>query len=290
MTKALLTILLLFMVQMYGTEIFSFEEITILYEIKDKKIAQQLAPILYHNLVRFQKSIGHYTILPVTIQILENGKEPISEQKIIEFSDAFYNPETQIIFIRNPKLASRYSRLQEIMLHEYIHHFIFHHFPQAPLWFHEGMAVYFSEGITYQRKLHFVKDNILGNSLPLKEMTHQYPKSPIRWQSFYSKSALAIQYMVTQKNESFYRLWENTERTKDFNQAFINSFLMTPEQFYIYFENYANEHFRLELLLASSTIIWAFLPILFFIGLVRRKKQEKEMETHWKEQESYERI
>lgn len=283
--------LILFICSIGGfSESFSYEEITIIYQKGNQKIARQLAPPFYRNIVRFQKKIGLYTIVPVTVQILADDAEIDSKQGIIEFSDAFYNRKKQIIFVKNPKIARRFTRLQEILLHEYIHHFIDFHYPNAPLWFHEGMAVYFSDGISYQRKLHFVKDKILGNSLPLKEMTHKYPENSIQWQSFYAKSALAVQFLLTHKKEEFYQLWEQASRTNDFNRSFLNAFFMSTQDFSHHFENYANKHFRIELLLASSTIIWALFPILFFIGLFRRRKQEKEIQTRWEEQEFYERI
>jgi hypothetical protein len=267
------------------SEVLSYEEITIHYEAGDVKIAKQIAPPFYRNIVRFQKEIGLYTVLPVTVQLLEKEEIRYKENSIIEFSNAFYSFKEKTIFVKNPKQASRYARLQEILLHEYIHHFIYNHYPNAPLWFHEGMAVYFTEGITYQRKIHFIKDKVIRNSLPLKEMTNMYPESSIRWQSFYSKSALAIQYLLTYHKEAFYHFWDYAAKTNNFNQAFLNSFFMTQEQFSNHFETYANEHFRIELLLGSSTILWALFPLLFFVGIWRRKKQAKEIEKHWEEQE-----
>lgn len=263
----------------------NYEEINIKCPHRNIKFANELGRILYENIETFQKRIGSYPDLPVKIIIAKDNEEYANftskNKGIIQFSEAVYNFRNKTIYARNPKNLKNITRLHTILLHEYIHHFVHHHWKNAPLWFHEGMAVYFSEDLSYERELNFIKDFILGNSLPLKKMKFIYPDQMIKWESFYAKSALAIKYIDTKKKKEFYDLWDISEFDKNFDSAFLKSFYFTTNDFSNFFEEYAKTHFRGEMLLASSTIIWAFFPLIFLIGLIRRKIKNRRIEKNW---------
>ena len=237
----------------------------------------------------FQRRIGQYPQLPVNITIAKNDKnyqELIGKSSsIIEFSQACYQGKNQTIFIRNPRDLKNNSQLRKIILHEYIHHFVRYYISKPPLWFNEGMAVYFSNDLTYQREINFVKNYLLGNSRKLEHMKSKYPENRIEWESFYAKSALAVKYLYNEKKGGFYDFWENVGKTKNFEIAFINSFFFTPDEFSRNFEQYSKTHFKIELLLASSGIVWGLFPFIFFIALWRRKIRNKKIEAKWAKNE-----
>jgi len=119
-------------------------------------------------------------------------------------------------------------------------------------------------------------------------MKYVYPNQMIKWESFYAKSALAIKYIYTKKRAEFYKLWDNSEFEEDFDAAFLKAFYFTTDDFSNFFEEYAKTHFRGEMLLASSTIIWAFFPLIFIIGIIRRKFRNKKIENKWNENDELE--
>ena len=146
------------------------------------------------------------------------------------------------------------------------------------------MAVYFSNDLSYNRELNFIKNYILGNSLTLEQMKFRYPKNRIEWEAFYAKSALAVKYLFVKKRPEFYNLWDNAFPTKNFDRVFLKSFYFTPKDFSNFFEEYSKTHFRAEILLASTGIIWGILPLIFIIGVIRRKIRNRRMKREWEQE------
>ncbi len=257
----------------------TFDNIYLEYHEADGRIAAVLGKRLADDIGDFQKKIGQYPELETHIIIAANHEEYrtfLQEgMEIQEFSQALYRRSTNTIYIRNPRDNLRYDTLSKILLHEYIHSFVYHYFSNAPLWFHEGMAVYFSEDFSHNRELGLVRDYLFGNTLPLSRMRDSYPGNRIEWEAFYAKSALAVRYLFQNKPSQFYQLWQAAKPYSKFNGAFLRNFKYTPLDFSIYFEEYCKTHFRSEIILALSGMIWLLFPFLFIIGYLRRRQKSK---------------
>ena len=233
----------------------------------------------------FQKKIGSYLDVPVNVVIAPDSKVYDSWTKqqsaIMEHSLGFYNRRNRTIFLKNPKHLKNVSNIRKLLLHEYIHHFVGSFWKVLPLWFNEGMAVYFSNDMRIEREMNFVKNYVLGNSLPLEKMKNKYPENMIEWESFYAKSGLAVKYLYSKKKKSFYRLWDKAESTGDFERAFLNSFFMTTRTFSDQFEDYSKTHFKVSILLASTGLIWGVLPLILIVGVIRKKIKNKKTVESW---------
>jgi len=262
-----------------------YENITIESAPKDINFAQKIIREFASDIEKFQRKIGLYPDIPVKIYIAEDQKDYLSiinkNMKIMEFSQGFYSSKTNTIYIRNPQKIRGFIKIRKLVLHEYIHLFINYYWKNPPLWFHEGMAVYFSDDLSYDRELNFIKNYILGNSLCLEEMKFRYPKNRIEWESFYAKSALAVKYLFAKKRQEFYTLWDNALPSRDFDKIFLQSFYFTTKDFSNFFEEYSKTHFRAGILLASTGIIWGILPLIFIIGVIRRKIRERRIKKVW---------
>jgi hypothetical protein len=116
-------------------------------------------------------------------------------------------------------------------------------------------------------------------------MKFSYPKNRIEWESFYAKSGLAVKYLYLKKRVEFYRFWDLSKTDPNFDSAFFKAFLMSTNQFSTYFENYAKSHFRVEILLASTGIIWSLLPLILIIGVIRKKIINRKRLKMWEEEE-----
>jgi len=258
---------------------------TIYFQAQHEKFAYLILDNLEKDIDKFQRKIGQYPDLPLTIYLTENEAEYKqrcgNSQAILEFSQACYSPRQKAIILRSVDDLRDYSQLRQIILHEYIHHFVHAKIANPPLWFNEGMAVYFSGGLTYKRELNFAKNYILGNSSSLNQMRKGYPENRIEWESYYAKSALAVKYLSGKEGKKFFRFWENISKTGEFDSTFLQSFYFTSREFSTFFEQYAKQHFRLELFLASSGIIWAFLPLVFLLGVLRRKIRDRGVMKNW---------
>jgi len=283
-----LLILLILVPVLYSSE-QTFENITVYGEQKDIEIIHQLISQLDMDIRNFQRSIGTYLDSKISISIAEDNAEyqkwTKGNGKIIEFSNAFYNRNSDTIYLRHPSQLKSLVALRRILLHEYIHHFVGKFWRNPPLWFNEGMSVYFTGDLGFERELNFAKNYVMGNSRSLEMMKYRYPRNQIEWESFYAKSALAVKYLY-QKRQEFYRLWDNSRPQGDFEPAFRRSFLMTTRDFSIIFEEYARTHFRAELLLASTGMIWSLLPLILIIGVIRKNIRNRKKIKAWEKEEN----
>ncbi len=229
--------------------------------------------------------MGSYLDVPVNVVMAADNKvyDGWTQQHsaILEHSSGFYSRRNRTIFLKNPKYLRNIPNIRKLLLHEYIHHFVGSFWKDPPLWFNEGMAVYFSYDMGIERELNFAKNYILGNSLSLEQMKKNYPKNMIEWESFYAKSGLAVKYLYSNKRRSFYQLWDKAGSTGNFERAFLNSFFMTTRTFSDQFEDYSKTHFRAEILMASTGLIWGVLPLILIVGVIRKKIKNKKTVESW---------
>lgn len=287
--KFIFLILLLFITTsaFFATE-QTFENITLSGKQKDIEIIHKVLRQFDVDIRNFQRSIGSYLDSKINIKIASNKQEYSAWTKgngnVIEFSQAFYNRNNDTIFLRHPSELKSLTALQRILFHEYIHHFVGKFWQNPPLWFNEGMAVYFTGDLGFEREMNFAKNYVMGNSRSLEMMKLRYPRNQIEWESFYAKSGLAVKYLY-QKKQEFYRLWDNSKPNGDFESAFRKSFLMTTRDFSIIFEEYAKTHFRAELLLASTGMIWSILPLVLIAGVISKKIKNRRKVKEWEKEE-----
>jgi hypothetical protein len=285
--KIKLSFLLLLFFTFSAAEKTTFENINIYSE--QPEFAEDLAKNLSQDIFDFQKKIGKYPEFPINIYIAADKKQFqkwVGENSgIIEHSQAFYNSKSKAIFARNLSEIRSVSRMRKLLLHEYIHAFVRQYWQKGPLWFNEGLAVYFAGELDINREINFVKEYIMGKSVPLWQMKYNYPKQRINVESFYAKSGLAMKYLFNNKRSEFYHLWDRAEEGKSFESAFLLSFRYTTRDFSAFFEEYSKTHFRAEMLLASTSIIWGFFPIIFLLVIVIRKIRNRRILIKWEAEE-----
>lgn len=262
-----------------------FEELILYAEPKDTLAASRFANQLNKDIQALQKKIGSYNDVPVNIVMAANSDVysdwTHKHSAILEHSSGFYSRDQRTIFLKNPRFLKNVANIRKLLLHEYIHHFVSCYWNNPPLWFNEGMAVYFSGDMGFDRELNFAKNYVLGNSRTLAQMKLSYPKNMIEWESFYAKSGLAVKYLFTKKRRSFYLLWDKSKITDNFETAFLNSFFMTTDTFSNQFEDYAKTHFRIEVIMASTSFIWGVLPLILIVAVIRKKIKNKKTLENW---------
>jgi hypothetical protein len=270
-------------------DVYKINNITVNYLNTQPQFVKDLVSRFSGNILNFQKKLGTYPELPIKIIIAADRKDyqhyAISKAKIIEFSQAFYKNGT--IYLRNPADLQNFKQVHQILLHEYIHHFVHYYFRSAPLWFHEGMAVYFSNDMNFDREFNFMRNHFLGTSLTLNEMRRSYPSNKAQWQAFYSKAGLAVKYLATKEKKHFIGFWDNAKPKSSFLNIFTKSFYYTPTEFSAKFQKYSKTHLIYGLLIAFSSLIWLVLPFILLLGWFRKYLRGKKTQKEW-EAEQYE--
>ncbi len=267
------------------TDIRQFDQITLIAAEKDMKAGMYLAELLTDRIDQFQIKMGLFPEFRYTIHIAANDKEyqrfTGNAGGIIEFSDAFYSRKDQTAYVRNPADLHSLDKTITILMHEYIHAFVFRYFRNAPLWFHEGMAVYFTEGLPYERFLSFIQLYVFGDMPSLNDMTDHYPKNPVEWEAFYMKSAYAIDYMLKTNPRQFFRFWDSALPVRDFDRSMLVGFQASKERIGARFDEYLRSKVRLEMLVGVSIIIWTLMPFLAIIAWIRKKFVNRKIHREW---------
>ncbi len=271
---------------------FDVDEIRVEASADDSTAAWQLAHHLAQDAVAVQRKLGVYPSYPLTLVVASDNAQyqdlVKSAAPIIEFSEAAYQFSSRRMIVRNPRDVKQYSRLRSIVLHEYIHSLVHYLWADAPLWFHEGMAVYFSGGLTSRRELNFMSNYAAGNYLPLQQMTKNYPESQLAWESLYAYSALAVKYLATRHKKRWFAFFARGASGESFYTSFRQSFYFTAQGFSHQFEAYAQSHFRMGMIFAVSALLWACIPLILVIGAIRRKFIARRILLRWQREEEKE--
>lgn len=232
------------------------------YQVYGNYIANNLE----NRIEALQTKLGVYPDKKLLIRIAPSQKV-YSEwagggRGIVENSEAFYRVAEQTMYIRSPRHINGTKQAEDIYLHEYIHFLTGLSFPDAPLWFQEGMAVYFSGQYQWQQEVGYSWDFLWGSRLPLKDMRRDYPENRMLWSQFYAKSAQVVRFMQSERKEAFERLWDRAGEKERFAKAFRLSFYQSLSAFEEQYEITHKRQIWVQILLAYTSILWGLLPFI----------------------------
>lgn len=253
-----------------------------LYSNKEARAADHtLSHALAGKIGDLQMSFGVYPEAKVAIYIVYGADEykllSSGKAAIVEFSDAFYSGNERAIYARSKDQVL--DNHLKILVHEYIHWYIEELFTAAPLWFHEGMATYFSQQLGYERYLIYLKESLINPHSDLFRMGYRYPEHREDWPRFYLSSAMAVRYMQDRYPLQWQRFWESVARDKrsgkrsTFSTCFVNSYQMSLWDFHKKFGIYSKRQGYFYLIVALNSLIFAILPFAMFA--IARKRRHR---------------
>lgn len=289
----LLFILLLLSSSVYAIEWQenSYRGIVVYSAPKDTAYAGIMISGLQNKIDTFQMKLGVYPNKQLIIRILPNREEykklTSGKGKIVESSEAFYSPKEQVIYVRSPDQIPA-QRYDAVLMHEYIHWFLDEVLHNAPLWFHEGMAYYYSGQYGFQSYYEFTRYLFMGYRLSLTDMNYNYPSDRSYWNMFYLTSAFAVKHMETRYNEQWQRFWdyvnyihsasvsEKNNRT-DFYQAFYLAFKKSIFAFSRDYNKVLKRYAWQFPLVGINAIIFAVLPFIVLASWLKQRRKLKAM-------------
>lgn len=244
---------------------------------EDEALAQEVMEHLPKLIGQFQMDIGVYPKYKARIYLSHNQQDfknlVATFGGITEHSNAFYSRQDSVIYIKSFLELGNKENFYQILHHEYIHSFIDYHLKDAPLWFHEGMAIHFSKQFSTNMVYALGLDYLSGDIPKIKQMEHHYPEETANLTTFYAKSAMAVEYLYKKDNLAFSEIFTSNPY---FNIAFNQSFGFSKEKFYDEFERDFQEKIILNAIYSLGTFVGLIFPIIFIWGwilrVVRRKK------------------
>ncbi|MBN2829817.1 MAG: hypothetical protein JXR56_05815 [Candidatus Cloacimonetes bacterium] len=299
MYKYLLCLLFLFLSTLYAESNFNQikgDSVIIQYKPEQVELARYLTSVMDRQISVFQKKLGVYPDSQVTVTLSPSEEwyreRTEGRKEIVKKAQAYFDSSNKTIIIRDPGSQRGISGLRTVFMHEYIHYFIDSYIAGAPLWFHEGMAVYFSGGYGINHEILFAWGYLFGRRPALMEMVSGYPDSQNSWEMFYAVSALAVKTMYKEYKPEFYRFWYTAETVKQqtggkvqFGQLFRKNFFMTVSQFDTYFGTQQKRVFIGQSSALTATFIGPLMAIILVLAFIRKKRDNRRLSKQWTEEE-----
>ena len=252
---------------------------------KDVRFIDLIKDELSDRIVKFQFEIKSFPDIDIVINVAPDkatynnwvrGKE-----KVFENSSAFTNLKTYEIFIKNPTQFYDNRKFINVLLHEYIHIFVDYHFTDAPLWFHEGMANYFSEKQTLNQTFNYVRNNAFNKNYLLIKYAYRYPEQKANIEPYYFQATLIIKRTYEDKMKNFINLFYYAEEHSRFSDAFLAAFGKSQEEFLRNFEKEMNNFFKTHFYIGIMLLTWSLFPIFLIIAKIKQNRRTKKLLEKW---------
>jgi hypothetical protein len=258
---------------------------------KDTSYAMLVVKKLHQRINAFQMQLGVYPTRTLDLKIVPSRQEykriTYGKGKLVESSEAFYSPHDRVIYVRSPEQVSQMI-YDALLMHEYIHWFLDETLDNVPLWFHEGMAMYYSGQFGFQTYYDFSRYRFMGYKLSLSGMAYNYPSDKSYWSMFYLTSVFAVNSMATKYHAKWLDFWDmvsyHYNRTvpggnvrSDFTQTFYASYKMSLFAFSRDFDKTIKRYGWQFPLIGINAIIFSLLPFVVLAGWLRSRKKLKAM-------------
>jgi hypothetical protein len=254
---------------------------------KDSAYAGLVVRSLQSRISSFQMKLGVYPVTPLEIRILPNRNAyknfTAGKGRIVENSEAFYSPAERIIYVRSPEQVSTlvYS---DVLMHEYIHWFLDETLDNVPLWFHEGMAMYYSGQFGFSTYYNFTRLRFLGFRLSLNDMLNDYPQDKNYWDMFYLTSVFAVQHLDAHRHDDWLAFWNlvgyNYSRPSqgktlksDFIRVFNISFRQSLYAFSREFDAVQKRYDWQFPFVGVNALILSLLPLVLILAWLRSRRR-----------------
>ena len=251
---------------------------------KDIKYIDIIKNELSEKIIELQFELMSFKDIPIQINIAPDrvtydkwvNKNHIFNESIIGFADLTTNE----IFIKNPTLL-KHNGLIPLLLHEYIHIFINDHWEDVPLWFHEGMALYFSDKMSRVYSLQYLSKNAFHSEYLLLKYAYKYPDNKANLDSYYFQAGLIMRKTFEDKKHKLLNMMANANKFANFSECFRDSFLKSEELFLSDFGNEMDNFYKLNRYLGIMLLSWALFPIILIIAKIKQNSKNKELLSEW---------
>ena len=183
-------------------------------------------------------------------------------------------PLSRRIVIQNPKhIALAKLQLTQVLRHE-IAHVLFGQgtrkaVREIPLWFVEGIAIYFAEEWVPSRHETLLKHIFSKSILPLQELERSFPRSQTGADLAYAESQDALRWLVeTKGRDVLFALIAELHAGSNFNTAFETVVGWDLTTYYTRWRESLTERYRWASFFSNSYILWGGFGGLALLGYI----------------------
>lgn len=193
-------------------------------------------------------------------------------------------PQRKII-VKAPQLTrSTLREYRTTLRHELVHLLQSHLLPLnlTPRWFNEGLAIYYSEGLAYHRRLILSRAIFRKRLLDLMQSDHWSKYSATSADLAYAESAAAVEFLITIYGvESLTQIFRQMRQGQSFEDCLSEITQNDYADFPNLFSAYLRSRYSWLILTDLQSIFWLFLSLMVVIiyWYLRKKKQLKMAEV-----------
>jgi hypothetical protein len=268
-------------------KLFAQSEDLITVNILDKSHEKYISLItreLALQINNFQQITKSFIEIPLTINIASDFEKYYYWQKnhnaIFENSIGFTDLENNTVYLRNPETISKDKKLISLLFHQYLHLYVYYHWKDAPLWFHESVASYFSEKLTLSYFMYFIFNYTFHKDYLLIKHANEYPDENENIEPYYFQAIYLMKKLLEEQNK-IHILFENSNNENNFLQVFYQTYNKYPEEFLEEFQVQINEFYYRNINLGIIFLTWLSFPIILVIARIKLHKKNKEILEKW---------
>ncbi len=162
-----------------------------------------------------------------------------------------------------------------------------------PLWFVEGLAVHQAGEQNLARVRTLWEAAVVGEVLPLGELSRRFPTRPHEVNRAYAQSADLVEHLLRADSdpEQLARMLHRVAQGRSFEDAVLATYRVDLPTLDREWRHGLGERFRVLPLVLTGTALWGGIALLAVLAFVRRRKQHRDKLRRWGDEEAaYERA
>jgi hypothetical protein len=185
--------------------------------------------------------------------------------------------------------------MSRVLVHE-LSHVVLHRAVggrRLPLWFVEGVAVHQAGEQNMARVRTLWEAAVVGEVLPLGELSRRFPTRPHEVNRAYAQSADLVEHLLRADSdpEQLARMLRRVAQGRSFDDAVLATYRVDLATLDREWRHGLSERFRVLPLVLTGTALWGGIALLAVLAFVRRRKQHREKLRRWGDEEAaYERA
>ena len=244
----------------------------------------------------FDEIAQHYGLQPAKPFRIWIAQSPdrfksLARAPIRDWAQGFAFPLEGEMVILQPKGQGRYDELERVARHETAHlalgALIGDKAMEAPLWFHEGFAMYVSEPWTLMHRWTLLSNALFRSMIPLTSLDEAFPKEAGRAHLAYVESFSAVRGLVFDHSMTQLKtLLARLQRGEPFEQAFKTTFGISVELYALEWRDSASSGYHWLPVIGGALAVGSFFTPIFLLAHWRRRRANKARLDAWQEEES----
>jgi hypothetical protein len=272
-------------------KVLTLGNVKVYHSKQDSLVAKKVGTFVLVNFDKINYGVGNSQkdTVKIWIPFGEEDWNFLTGGKIPEWSGGITDYSKNRIVLQSQRKSGQ--KIEKVALHELTHLLLNYKVANAgylvPRWFNEGSAMFFAKELSVEHAVLVSQAAIFDTLVSLKSIDKVLNFKSAKANLCYAQSVIAVDYLVRRFGKGIVSdLLTNFKTEKNFNKAMINSTGMSLWQFEEELKKHIVTQYFWYFLFGFDVYVWAFfVPLLFALAYLKKRKRAKEFEAKWKMEE-----